>query len=70
MFENRTLRKISGSEREEVIRDWRRLHSEELHSLYTSPNITRVIKQGRMKWVMRVAHGGGAELVTGCWWSR
>jgi hypothetical protein len=59
MFENRTLRKIYGSKMEEVIGDWRRLHSEEeIHVWYSSPYITRVIKQGRMKWVMRVAHKG------------
>jgi hypothetical protein len=58
MLQNRTLRKISGSKREEVIGDWRRLQSEELHGWYTSSNITRVIKQGKMKWVMRVAHEG------------
>jgi hypothetical protein len=59
MFENRTLRKISRSKMEEVTGDWRRLHSEEeIHVWYSSPNITRVIKQGRMKWVVRVAHKG------------
>jgi hypothetical protein len=58
MLQNRMLRKIPGSKRKEVIGDRRRLHSEELHGWCTSPYITRVIKQGRMKWVMRVAHEG------------
>jgi hypothetical protein len=44
MFENRELRRIFGPEREEVVGDWRRLHNEELHNLYASPNIVKVIK--------------------------
>jgi hypothetical protein len=44
VFENRVLRRIHGSNREEVAGGWRRLHNEELHNLYTSPNIVRVIK--------------------------
>jgi hypothetical protein len=48
-FENRVLRRIFGSKREEVAGGWRRLHTEELHKLYSSPNIIiRVIKS--MKW--------------------
>jgi hypothetical protein len=39
VFENRVLRRIFGSKREEVVGGWRRLHNEELHNLYTSPNI-------------------------------
>jgi hypothetical protein len=50
VFENRVLRRIFGPEREEVTGDWRRLHSEELHNLYVSPNIIRVIKSMRNKW--------------------
>jgi hypothetical protein len=42
--ENRVLRRIFGPEREELVRNWRRLHNEELHNLYASPNIVRVIK--------------------------
>jgi hypothetical protein len=41
MFENMVLRKRVGSKREEVTRDWRQLHKEELHGFY-SPNIIRV----------------------------
>jgi len=44
--------------REEVMRDWRRLHSEELHKLYTSPDIIRMIKSRRMRWVGHVARMG------------
>jgi hypothetical protein len=44
IFENRALRRIFGPQREDVAGDWRRLHNEELHNLYTSSNIARVIK--------------------------
>jgi hypothetical protein len=44
MSENRVLRRIFGHKREEVVGGWRRLHNEELHNFYASPNIIRVIK--------------------------
>jgi hypothetical protein len=47
-FENRVLRRIFRPKREEVERRWRRLHNEELHNLYGSPNIIRVIKEDEM----------------------
>jgi hypothetical protein len=53
VFENRALRRISGPKREEVAIDGR-LHNEELHNLYTSPNI-RVIKSSKMRWKGHVA---------------
>jgi hypothetical protein len=43
------LRRMFGPKREEVAGDWRRLRNEELHNLYASPNIIRVIKSRRMK---------------------
>jgi hypothetical protein len=49
MFENRVLRRIFGPKREEVAGGWKRLHNEELHNLYTSPNIIRVIKSRRVR---------------------
>jgi hypothetical protein len=52
--ENRVLRKIFGPKREED-RSWRKLHNDELHSLYSSMNIVRVIKSRRMRWVGHVA---------------
>ena len=44
VFENMVLRTISGPRRDEVTREWRRLHNEELNDLYSSPNIVWVIK--------------------------
>jgi hypothetical protein len=49
------LRRIFGPKREEVAGGWRRLHNEELHNLYASPNITRMIKSRRIRWAGRVA---------------
>ena len=49
------LRRIFGPKRDEETREWRRLHNEELNESYTSPNIVRVIKSRRMKWVVHVA---------------
>jgi hypothetical protein len=48
--ENRVLRRIFGPKREEVAGGWRRLHNEELHNLYASPDIIRMIKSRRMRW--------------------
>jgi hypothetical protein len=52
MFENKMLRRIFGPKKEEVVKGLRRLHKEELHNLYSSPSIVRVIKSRRMilKW--------------------
>jgi hypothetical protein len=44
LFVNRALRRIFGPRRDEMTVDWRKLHNEELHNLYTSPNIIRMIK--------------------------
>jgi hypothetical protein len=49
VLENRLLRNISGPRRDKVTGKWRRLHDEELHDLYSSPNIIRVIKQRKMR---------------------
>jgi hypothetical protein len=55
MFENRVLRRIFGPKRDEVTGGWRKLHSEELHNLYSSPSIIRMIKSRRMRWAEHVA---------------
>jgi hypothetical protein len=52
----RTLRRIFGPKRDDVIGEWRKLHSEELHNLYSSPDIIRQIKSRRIRWVGHVAH--------------
>ena len=54
LFENRILMQIFGPKRDENV-EWRRLHNEELHSLYRSPNIVRVIKSRRLRWAGHVA---------------
>jgi hypothetical protein len=48
VFENRVLRRIHGPKRDEVTEGWRKLHNEELHKLYLSSNIVRMIKSMRM----------------------
>jgi hypothetical protein len=54
VFENSVLRKILGPKREEDV-SWRKLHSDELHILYSSLNVVRVIKSRRMRWAGHVA---------------
>ena len=49
------MRRIFGPRKEEVTGEWRRLHSEEINDLYSSPNIVRVIKLRRMRWTGHVA---------------
>jgi hypothetical protein len=53
VFENRVLRRIFGPKRDEVTGGWRKLHNEELHNLYFSPSIIRMIKSRRMRWAHR-----------------
>jgi hypothetical protein len=65
VFENRVLRMIFGPKRDEVTGEWRRLHNEELYTLYSSPNIIRVIKSRRQRWEGHVARMGRGEVHTG-----
>jgi hypothetical protein len=58
VFENRVLRRIFGPKRDDVTGEWRKLHNEELHSLYSSPNIFRVIKSRIMRWSRHAARLG------------
>jgi hypothetical protein len=55
VFENRVLRRIFGPKRDEVTGGWIKLHNEELHGLYSSPSIVRVMKARRMRWAGHVA---------------
>jgi hypothetical protein len=50
VLENRVLRRIFGPKRDEVTGGWRKLHNEELHGLYYSSSIVRVINARRMRW--------------------
>ena len=58
VFENRVLRRIFWPKRDEVTGEWRELQIEELSDLYCSPNIIRVIKLRRVRWVGHVARMG------------
>jgi hypothetical protein len=58
VFENRVLRSIFGPKRDGVTGGWRKLHNEELHNLYSSPSIIRIIKPRRMRWAGPVARMG------------
>jgi hypothetical protein len=55
VFENRALRRIFAPKRDEVTGEWKKLHNEELHDLYSSPSIIRIIKSRRMRWTEHVA---------------
>jgi hypothetical protein len=61
VFENRVLRRIFGPKRDEVTGEWRKLRNEELHDLYSSPSIIRIMKASRMRWTGHVARKGGEE---------
>jgi hypothetical protein len=55
VFETRVLRRIFGPKRDEVAEEWRKLHNEELHGLYSSPSVIRIMKLRRMRWAVHVA---------------
>jgi hypothetical protein len=63
VFENRVLRRIFGSKRDEVRGEWRELQNEELNALYSLPNIVRVIKSRRVRWAGHVARMGEGKVV-------
>jgi hypothetical protein len=62
VFENKVLRRIFGPKRDEVTREWKKLHNEELRDLYSSPR--------RMRWAGHVAGMGRRATRIGCWWER
>jgi hypothetical protein len=68
VFENRVMRRIFGPKRDEVTGEWRKLHNEELHDLYSSPSIIRIIKARRMIWAGHVARMGRRGTRIGCLW--
>ena len=55
MFDNKVLRKIFGTKRDEITGEWRKLHNAELHVLYFSPNIIRNHKSRRLRWAGHAA---------------
>ena len=63
-FEKSVLRRVFGPKREEVTREWRKLHNEELRDLYSLPNIVRVVKSRRMRWAGHVARMGEGSNTT------
>jgi hypothetical protein len=63
VFENRVLRRIFGLRRDEVTGGIRKLHSEELHNLYSLPSVIRMIKSRRMKWAGHVTRMGRREML-------
>jgi hypothetical protein len=69
VFENRVLRRIFGPMKDRVTGGCRKLHNEELHNLYSSPSIIRIIKSRRISWAGYVTRmGGGNGILTGYWW--
>ena len=58
LFENKVLRGIFGPKRDEVTREWRKLHIQERNDLYSSPNTNRTITSRRMRWAGHVASMG------------
>ena len=66
-YENRVLEKIFGPKRDEVRGECRELHNDELYDLYSSPNITRVIRSRRMRWGACSAYGGEMRFTQGFW---
>jgi hypothetical protein len=68
VFKNRELRRIFGAKRNEVIGGSRKLHNEELHNLFSSPSIVRMIESRRIRWAGHVACMGRRGMHVGFWW--
>jgi hypothetical protein len=67
VFEDRVLKRIFGPKGDEVTGEWRKLHNEELHDLYSSPSITTIMKARRMRWAGHVARMERRGTRIGCW---
>jgi hypothetical protein len=67
VFENRALRTIFGPKGGEVTGEWRKQHNEQLHDLYSSPSIIRIMKMRAMRWKEHVARMGKRGTCVGCW---
>jgi hypothetical protein len=67
VFDNMILKRLFGPKRDEVTREWRRLHNEETHNWYSSPDIIKQIKSGGMKWAGLVVRMGDSEKCTRFW---
>jgi hypothetical protein len=70
VFENRVLRRIFGSKGDEVTGNQRKLHTEQLHKLHSSPNVIRTIKIRSMRWAGHVARMAIRGIQVGFWWGR
>jgi hypothetical protein len=68
VFENRVLRRIFGPKRDEVTGEWRKLHNKELHNLYSSPSIIRIIKSRWMRWAGHIARMERRGTRIDYWW--
>jgi hypothetical protein len=68
VFDYRVLRRIFGPKRDEVTGEWRKLHKEELHDLYSSPSIIRILKSRGMRWAGHVARMGRKGTLIDYWW--
>ena len=68
VLENRVLRRIIRPKKDEVSGEWRRLHNEELHDLYSPRNVIRVIKPRRMRWAGQEVGTGDKKVHTRFWW--
>jgi hypothetical protein len=67
VFGNRVLRRIFGPRRDEVTGGWRKLHNEELHNLYSSPSIIKMVKSRWMRWAGSVAQIWRIRMHIGHW---
>jgi hypothetical protein len=65
VFKNRVLMRIFGSKMDKVTAEWRKLHNEELHDLYSSPTVVRVIKSRKTRWAGNLARMGRKEACIG-----